>query len=177
MSQPMHPRRRPCRTGSALLSPVRGGQNGAEVRAWAVVDESVAQAELQRLAVNGVPMDGPARARWAACACACTRLPLADVDRLVVALSSAPASRIQTGATPVVNVSKVVGNAGAILDGGGAGAGGRRGADGRRCTIRAWPRGPSRSAMLIRCWTCRCPRMAAPRVRCGRGCISSLCRR
>ncbi|MBL8990165.1 MAG: hypothetical protein JNJ48_01150 [Phycisphaerae bacterium] len=90
----------------ATAAPVRGGQNGVEVRFWPVMDESIAEGELARLEAAAPPIDADVRATWAASGLRLIAVPLSQVERLGAVLAMAPAPKVQ-GARPVLSVTRL----------------------------------------------------------------------
>lgn len=90
---------------SAAPTPVRGGQNGIEVRFWPVASDATVEEELRRLEAQPLSVDPSARARWTASGLRVLAVPIEQVERLTALLSIAPAEQAAAG-TPVVNVSK-----------------------------------------------------------------------
>lgn len=101
------PHATPAPTVDALPpSPVRGGHNGLEVRFLPVIEESLVQAELERIAANAVPIPHDAQQNWSAAGLRIYALPATEIDRFMTVMTSAPADRLQ-GATPMASVTKV----------------------------------------------------------------------
>ncbi|MCW5766784.1 MAG: hypothetical protein KIT68_12515 [Phycisphaeraceae bacterium] len=145
------PREEPPAISAATASPVRGGQNGVEIRFWPVMDESIAEGELARLEAAAPPVDPDVRAMWAAAGLRLIAVPLSQVERLGAVLAMAPAARAQ-GVRPVLSVTRLWVPQGPLWT---EAVRGPQGQGARTIALHdsRLSIGPEPVRLLVRCWT------------------------